>query len=62
MNDIIERVLSSADPSLGFEAREKVRNYISLLASTGKTSRQLEQFGRAYLQEIMKPDPRYTGC
>ena len=62
MNDVIERVLSSADPSLGFEAREKVRNYISLLASTGKTSRQLEQFGRAYLQEILKPDPRYTGC
>ena len=62
MNDIVERVLSSADPSLGFEAREKVRNYISLLASTGKTSRQLELFGRAYLQEILKPDPRYTGC
>jgi hypothetical protein len=62
MNDIVERVLNSADPSLGFEAREKVRNYISLLASTGKTSGQLELFGRAYLQEILKPDPRYTGC
>jgi hypothetical protein len=62
MNEIVERVLSAADPSLGFEAREKVRNYISLLASTGKTTLQLEQFGRAYLQEILKPDPRYTGC
>jgi len=62
MNEIVERVLNSADPSVGFEAREKVRNYISLLASTGKTSLQLELFGRAYLQEILKPDPRYTGC
>ena len=62
MNEIVERVLSSADPSLGFEAREKVSNYIRLLASTGKTTRQLERFGRAYLQEILQPDPRYTGC
>ncbi len=62
MNEIVERVLSSADPSVGFEAREKVRNYISLLASTGKTTHQLERFGRAYLQEILKPDPRYSGC
>ena len=47
---------------MGFEAREKVRNYIGLLASTGKTRRQLEHFGKAYLQEILKPDKRYSGC
>jgi hypothetical protein len=62
MNEIVERILSSVDPSVGLEAREKVRNYISLLASTGQTGRQLEQFGRAYLQEILAPDPRYSGC
>jgi hypothetical protein len=62
MNQIVERVLSLADPSVSVEAREKVRNYISLLASTGKTARQLERFGKAYLQELMKPDPRYSGC
>jgi hypothetical protein len=61
MNEIIERILSSADPSVGPEAQEKVRNYISLLASTGKSSRQLEHLGRAYLNEILKPDPRYSG-
>jgi hypothetical protein len=61
MNDVVERVLSSAGP-VGFEAREKVRNYISLLASTGKTGHQLEHFGRAYLKEILQPDPRYSGC
>ena len=62
MNEIIERVLSSADPSVSLEAREKVRHYLGLLASTGKSNLQLEQFGRAYLREMMKPDPRYTGC
>ncbi len=61
MNDVVERVLSSAGP-VGLEARERVRNYISLLASTGKTNRQLERFGKAYLNEILKPDPRYSGC
>ena len=61
MNEIVERILSSADPSLALEAREKVRNYIGLLASTGKTSRQLERLGRAYLKEILKPHPRYSG-
>jgi hypothetical protein len=62
MNEIVERVLSSspliADPS----AREKVRNYIVLLASTGKSPRQLEAYGKAYLKELLGPDSRYSGC
>jgi hypothetical protein len=62
MSDIVEKVLSSAGQAVSFEAREKVRNYIGLLASTGKTSRQLERFGKAYLKEILEPDPRYSGC
>jgi hypothetical protein len=33
-----------------------------MLASTGKNGRQLERFGKAYLREILKPDPRYSGC
>jgi hypothetical protein len=37
-------------------------NYISLLASTGKTDEQLLQLGKAYLKEIQNPDPRYSGC
>jgi uncharacterized protein YpmS len=61
MNEIVERVLSSADPSVSLEAREKVKNYIGLLASTGKTRSQLESFGKAYLREIQKPNPRYSG-
>jgi hypothetical protein len=61
MNDIVEKVLSSADHSADLEAREKVRNYINLLASTGKTNRQLERFGKAYLKQILEPDHRYSG-
>jgi hypothetical protein len=62
MNQILERVLSAADPSTGHDVREKVSNYISLLASTGKTNRQLERLGKAYLRELTNPDPRYSGC
>ena len=61
MNDIVEKVLSSADHSVGLEAREKVRNYICLLATTGKTNRELERFGKAYLKQILEPDHRYSG-
>jgi hypothetical protein len=62
MNDIVDQVLNSIDFSAGFETREKVRNYISLLASTGKTRNQLVRYGRAYLREILNPDNRYSGC
>jgi hypothetical protein len=61
MNEIVERVLSSASHSVGSDTREKVRNYISLLASTGKTERQLVHLGIAYLKEMSAPDPRYSG-
>jgi hypothetical protein len=42
--------------------QEKLFNYIRLLASTGITDEKLLTFGRAYLREILKPNPRYTGC
>lgn len=47
---------------MGWETREKVSNYINLLASTGKTNRQLMRFGTMYLRELFEPDNRYTGC
>ncbi len=61
MNEIVDKVLRSADPSVGFEAREKVKNYIGLLASAGKSASELEAYGKAYLKEILKPDSRYSG-
>lgn len=61
MNDIIETVLRSYGADVT-DAREKVRGYLDLLASTGKTEQQLLELGAAYLKEIMRPDPRYSGC
>ena len=62
MNDIVDQVLNSVDFPLELEAREKVRSYIGLLASTGKIKRQLVRYGKAYLKEILEPNPRYSGC
>jgi len=61
MNDILEKVLSSSGEDVD-GARENVRHYLELLASTGKTEQQLLAFGMAYLKEILEPDPRYSGC
>ena len=61
MNDILDEVLSSYGDDVN-GARERVRGYLNLLASTGKTEQQLLAFGTAYLKEILEPDPRYSGC
>jgi hypothetical protein len=45
-----------------WKTQERVRHYLCLLASTGKSTRQLERFGKAYLRELLTPDPRYSGC
>jgi hypothetical protein len=60
MKEILDRILS--DQPAGIETRERVGNYIGLLASTGITDHQLLRYGRAYLRELNAPDPRYTGC
>jgi hypothetical protein len=60
--DIVEAVLQSFDSEARKIAYGKVSNYIGLLASTGKTEEQLVVLGKAYLNEILNPDPRYTGC
>lgn len=62
MGDIVERILRSHGGSVSGSIRGKMSNYISLLASTGKTDEQLLQLGKAYLKEIQNPDPRYSGC
>jgi hypothetical protein len=61
MDDVVERVLSAYGKDLS-GAREKVRNYLRLLATAGKTQEQLLAFGTAYLEEILEPDSRYSGC
>jgi len=61
MKDIAEKIFSSAPQSVGPETRQKVENYLALLASTGRTGQQLERIGEAYLKEILEPDGRYSG-
>ena len=60
--DIVEAILKSSDGEARKAFYGKVSNYIGLLASTGKTEEQLLVLGKAYLDEILNPDPRYTGC
>ena len=62
MNDIVDRVLSSYGRSVSQPIQDKLLNYVKLLASTGKTNEQLLGLGAAYLQEMLEPDPRYSGC
>jgi len=60
--NIVDRVVSLYGAEVSEPAREKLINYIQLLASTGIPDEKLLIFGRAYLREILKPNPRYTGC
>ena len=62
LRNIVDRVVSSYGAEVSGPTREKLINYMQLLASTGITDQKLLMFGRAYLKEILKPNPRYTGC
>jgi hypothetical protein len=62
MPNIVDRIVSSYGAEVSGPTREKLINYIQLLASTGITDRKLLMIGRAYLKEVLKPNPRYTGC
>jgi hypothetical protein len=61
LHDIVDSVVNSYDGEVSRPNQEKLMNYMSLLASTGKTEEQLLAYGTAYLREILKPDPRYSG-
>jgi hypothetical protein len=63
MNEILDDVVRSLEGAVVEEAvLRKVRNYIRLMASTGRSNEQLVVLGQAYLKEILHPDPRYSGC
>ena len=61
VDNIVNRVVNSYRGEVSGLTQERLLNYIRLLASTGKTDEQLVAFGRAYLREILQPDPRYSG-
>ena len=66
MPEIVDHILQIYAAELDSEfleaSREKVSRYIQTLASTGKDSGQLTEYGLAYLKELHEPDPRYSGC
>jgi len=62
LQNIVDSVVRSYGAEVSEPAQEKLLNYMRLLASTGMTNQQLLMLGRAYLKEILEPDPRYTGC
>ena len=61
MNEIVEKILTGYAGDVNV-AREKVKRYLGLLASAGKSEEQLLVIGTAYLKEMLEPDSRYTGC
>jgi hypothetical protein len=61
MNDIIDHVLLASEGAVSEAARQKVADYLTLLASTGKTKPQLIHYGAVYVKEMLKPDSRYSG-
>jgi len=62
LENIVDSVVRSYGAEVSEPAQEKLFNYIRLLASTGISDEKLLTFGRAYLREILEPNPRYTGC
>jgi hypothetical protein len=62
MNDVVETVLRMSEREVDAETRERVADYLRMLAQAGKSKRQLIRYGTAYVKEIFEPDGRYSGC
>lgn len=62
MKKIVESVLISHGCEVSGAFKERLSNYVRLLASAGMRDEELLMFGEAYLKEISARDPRYTGC
>jgi hypothetical protein len=64
MGEIVERILRTSGRSdLDAQSRAKILRYLETLKSAGNNDKQqLATFGLAYLEQLLHPDPRYTGC
>ena len=62
LQNIVDRVVRSYGAEVSRPTQEKLLNYIRLLASSGIPDEKLLMYGRAYLRELLKPNPRYPGC
>jgi len=64
MGEIVERILRTSGRSdLDAQSRAKILRYLETLKSAGNNDKQqLATFGLAYLEQLLHPDPQYTGC
>ena len=63
MTDVLTSIVRAYGRDLDVESSAKIRRYLRTLASAGnRDSRELTEYGLAYLQELDRPDRRYTGC
>ena len=63
MTDVFTAIVRAYGRDLDDASSLKIRRYISTLASAGRAdSRELTEYGLAYLRELESPDRRYTGC
>jgi hypothetical protein len=63
MTDVLTTIVRAYGQDLDVESSIKIRRYLRTLTSAGKQdSRELAEYGLAYLRELESPDRRYSGC
>jgi hypothetical protein len=63
VTDVLTSIVRAYGRDLDDESSAKIRRYLQTLISAGKRDNgELAEFGLAYLQELERPDPRYSGC
>jgi hypothetical protein len=63
MTDVLTAIVRAYGRDLDSEARLKIRRYLRTLSQAGRAdSRELTEYGLAYLRELESPDRRYSGC
>jgi hypothetical protein len=61
MSELLAGVVSAFGRELDAASLEKTRRYLEAL-KTAVRADDLPAYGLAYLEQLHKPDPRYSGC
>jgi hypothetical protein len=63
MTDVLTAIVRAYGRNLDSESSLKIRRYLRTLSQAGRVdSRELTEYGLAYLKELENPDRRYSGC
>jgi hypothetical protein len=63
MTDVLTAIVRAYGRNLDSESSLKIRRYLRTLSQAGRAdSRELTEYGLAYLKELENPDRRYSGC